>query len=85
MRFFDRCILWSACVLLFTVCARQPQNVPDSKLQQISFPAGIEYRESSTERVSGVEYSAPYKIVTYFDSISCLFPLRNARCSWCLR
>lgn len=72
MRFLDKCILWSACGLMFTACARQTRNVPDSKLQQISFPAGIEYRESSTERVTVVEHSSPYKIVAYYDSISCL-------------
>ena len=49
MRFLDRCILWSACVLLFTVCARQTENEQESKLQQIFFPTGIEYRENGTE------------------------------------
>ena len=72
MRFFDRCILWSACVLLFTVCARQTKNEQESKLQQIIFPTGIEYRENGTERVAGVDHCAPYKIVAYYDSISCL-------------
>ncbi len=72
MKLLAKCIVWSACALSFTGCAPQTENVAEKEPKQIAFPTGIEYRENGTERVTEVEHNAPYSIVAYYDSISCL-------------